>query len=104
MEFDWEGARRKDLAKKKKEDKMLRRMAGKGSAVDLLFRLRSQVGRIETVNWDTKSERQKQLALEELEMLRTKLLAMRPGFAGGDVDRKAQAAGAKIRDMLNSAK
>ena len=100
MALDWDGARRKDLARR--ELGRPKPVAGKGSAVDTLFRLRAQVKRVHTVDWRAKAVRQREVALAELESLRERLVAARPGFAGGDIDLKARAAAMKLRVLLDS--
>jgi hypothetical protein len=100
--MDWEGARRKDLARK--EVKPRKRIAGKGSAVDSLFRLRAQIKRVDDVDWATKTERQKQVALADLELFRGRVLGAMPGITGKDLDREAQAAAEKLRAALSPPK
>jgi hypothetical protein len=100
MEFDWEGARRKDRARK--SGTPVKGIGRKGSAIDVLTRLQSEIRRVDTVNWLVKTDRQKDLALAEIERLRSKLLLLRPGFAGSTVDEKAVAAAAKLMAVPRS--
>jgi len=88
MGLDWERARRKELATK--DSAPSQRTGRKGSAIDILSRLQTELKRIKSTNWELKGIRKRDLALQEIERLRLKLLALRPGFKGCKIDQEAK--------------